>query len=239
VNLGLEPERAVQYEVGAQATLLDNRVNAQLSLFDLENTNKLVSQTVSSVTSTVNIGKQRNRGAEASLGVLVVDDDTQLLSRVRPWASYSFTDAKFIDFRSDNNNNANTKDFSGNAVPRVPRNMLSAGLDLGTNAGVYATSTFQHVDRVPVTFDNSTYVRGYDLLGAKLGYRKQVSRNWVLDAFAGGDNLTGETYYGFLFVGPNYAGLATSAAGGTGDGYIIPAPYKATFYGNLSLRYVF
>lgn len=239
VNLGLEPERAVQYEVGAQATLLDNRVNAQLSLFDLENTNKLVSQTVSSVTSTVNVGKQRNRGAEASLGVLVVDNDAQLLSRVRPWASYSFTDAKFIDFKSDNNNNANTKDFSGNAVPRVPRNMLSAGLDLGTNVGVYATSTFQHVDKVPVTFDNSTYVRGYDLLGAKLGYRKQVSRNWVLDAFAGSDNLTGETYYSFLFVGPNYAGLATSAAGGTGDGYIIPAPYKATFYGNLSLRYVF
>jgi iron complex outermembrane receptor protein len=239
VNLLLKPERAVQYEVGAQGNFLSNRVSAQVSLFDIENTDKLISQTVNSVTSTVNAGKQRNRGAELSLGVLLLDDQTRFLSRVRPWVSYAFTDAKFIDFKSDANNAATTVDFSGNEVPRVPRNMLSAGLDLGSNVGAYLASTFQHVDKVPVTFDNSTYVRGYDLLGGKVGYRRQVTPRWMLDGFIGSDNLTGETYYSFLFVGPNYAGLATAADGGHGDGYIIPAPYKATVYGNLTLRYVF
>ena len=53
----------------------------------------------------------------------------------------------------------------------------------------------------------------------------------------GGDNLTNSTYYSFLFVGPNIAGLATSAAGGTGDGYIIPAPYKASYYGSVQLAF--
>jgi len=33
--------------------------------------------------------------------------------------------------------------------------------------------------------------------------------------------------------------LATAAQGGTGDGYIIPAPYGATGYGGVSVRYVF
>jgi hypothetical protein len=63
-----------------------------------------------------------------------------------------------------------------------------------------------------VTFDDSTWVRGYDLLGGRIGYR---------------------------FVGPNIRGLATPASGGTGDGYLIPAPYNATTFVNLTLRDAF
>ena len=239
VNLGLRPERAVQYEVGARGALFDGRLDAQASLFDLENTDKLVSQTVNSVTSTTNAGRQRNRGAEVTLGLLAVDAPNASVSRVRPWLSWAYTDARFADFRSDANGNARTVNYSGNAVPRVPKNQANAGVDVGTRVGAYLTSTYQHVTRVPVTFDNSTYVRGYDLLGAKVGVRRPVAPHWALDGFVGGDNLTGSTHYNFLFVGPNYAGLATAAAGGTGDGYIIPAPYRATVYGNVSLRYVF
>ena len=238
VVTGLKPERAVQYEVGAQGSLLADRLDAQVSLFDLENSDKLVTQTVSSVTSTVNAGKQRNRGVEATLAARLVDDPAAAVTRVRPWLSWAWTEATFLDFMSDANANANTVDFSGNAVPRVPRNTITAGLDVGMRAGAYLTSTYQHVTRVPVTFDNSTWVRGYDLLGAKLGVQRTVARRWTIDAFVGGDNLLGNTVYSFLFVGPNYRGLATPPYGGTGDGYIIPAPYSATVYGNLTLRYI-
>ena len=239
VDLSLEPERAVQYELGTTGTYLNDRLSTQLDVFDIENTNKLVSETANSATFTTNAGKQRNRGIEASAAYAFVRDTTRMLSLVRPWLSYSFTDAKFIDFRSDNNNSSTTVSFSGNAVPRVPRNTFAAGLDLGTQQGFLLTSSFLHIDKVPVTFDNSTYVRGYDLLSAKLGYRRAVTRHWMLEAFAGGDNLLGNTFYSFLFVGPNIQGLATPAQGGTGDGYIIPAPYGATGYGSVSLRYVF
>lgn len=239
VDLSLKPERAVQYEVGAQGSLFANRLNGQVSLFDVENTDKLVSQTANSITYTTNAGKQRDRGAEASLSYLVIDDPTQLVSLVRPWASYTYNDSRFIDFKSDNNNTAATVDFSDRAVPRVPRNMFNSGLDLTSNQGIYLNSTYQYVDKVPVTFDNSTYVKSYDLLGAKIGYKTKLDRHWSLDASLGGDNLLGSTYYSFLFVGPNYAGLAQAPDGGHGDGYIIPGPYKATVYGNLTLRYTF
>lgn len=239
VDLSLKPERAVQYEVGAQGSLFANRLNGQVSLFDVENTDKLISQTANSITYTTNAGKQRDRGAEASLSYLVIDDPTQLVSLVRPWASYTYNDSRFIDFKSDNNNTAATVDFSDRAVPRVPRNMFNSGLDLTSNQGIYLNSTYQYVDKVPVTFDNSTYVKSYDLLGAKIGYKTKLDRHWSLDASLGGDNLLGSTYYSFLFVGPNYAGLAQAPDGGHGDGYIIPGPYKATVYGNLTLRYTF
>jgi len=174
----------------------------------------------------------------ASRLLMIVDDPAAAVTRVRPWLSWAWTEATFLDFMSDANANANSVDFSGNAVPRVPRNTITAGLDVGMRAGAYLTSTYQHVTRVPVTFDNSTWVRGYDLLGAKLGVQRTVARRWTIDAFVGGDNLLGNTVYSFLFVGPNYRGLATPPYGGTGDGYIIPAPYSATVYGNLTLRYI-
>jgi hypothetical protein len=55
---------------------------------------KLASQTVSSVTLTINVGKQHNPGVEASLGALLLDRPAQALSRVRPWLSYTYTDAR-------------------------------------------------------------------------------------------------------------------------------------------------
>jgi iron complex outermembrane recepter protein len=239
VDLSLKPERAVQYEVGTQGSIFDRRLTGQVALFDLENTNKLVSETSNSVTFTTNAGKQRNRGAEVSLSYLAVSDATAPLSRLRPWISYSYTEATFVDFNSDNNNSASTVSFSGNAVPRVPKNMFNAGLDGETSAGFYFNGTFQDVGKVPITYDNSTWVKGYDLLGLKVGYKRQVDRHWLVNIFAGGTNLTNSTYYSFLFVGPNYAGLAQAKDGGGGDGYIIPAPYSAQYYANVTLSYIF
>src|SRR4029077_10837116 len=155
INTGLKPERAVQYEVGMQGNALDQRLNGQLALFDLDNKNKLTTQTINTITSTTNIGEQRNTGAELSASYALVSSPTSALALVRPWASYTYTNAKYVEFKSDNNNSAATVDFSGNAAARVPRNMTSAGVDATTRAGFYLASTYQFVGRVPVTFDNS------------------------------------------------------------------------------------
>ncbi|HTR79155.1 MAG TPA: TonB-dependent receptor [Gemmatimonadaceae bacterium] len=237
VNTNLKPERGVQYEVGAQGTLV-SRLTGQVSLFDIDNTNKLVSQSVGGVTSVVNVGKQRNEGAEVSLSYLAISDSTSVLSRLRPWASYTYTDAKYLSFYSDNNNNAATVNYSGNTVARVPKIMDAAGVDAASNTGLYFTSTYQFVGKVPVTYDNSTWVHSYGLLGAKIGYTRPIDHRWTLDAFVGGDNLTNSTYYTFVFIGPNYAGLAQSQDGGSGDGYILPGDYKARYYANINLSYI-
>jgi len=238
VDLSLKPERAVQYEIGAQGSWMGSRLTAQADLFDVENTDKLVSQTSGSVTFTTNAGKQRDQGFEGSVSYRLVDAPDQGVSLVRPWLSYTWTRSVFVDFKSNNNDDSTTVSYAGNAVPRVPRNLVSAGIDVATGPGFSLHATYQHVDRVPVTFDNTTWVRGYDLLGAKVDYQRKLARHWRLEAAVGGDNLLGSTYYNFLFVGANYKGLAQAADGGTGDGYIIPGPYDATLYGSLSLQLV-
>jgi len=237
VNLQLEPERAVQYEVGAQGNLLDDRLSGRVALYDVENTNKLVSETSNSVTFTTNAGKQRNRGVEASLSYLLVADSTKPISRVRPWLSYSYTDASFPSFFSTASGGPGSVDYSGNEVPRVPRNVLSAGLDVASRTGLYLNGTFRYVGKVPVTLDNSTYVRSYALLGLKAGFRRQLDEHWKLDLSAGADNLTGSAHYAWVFVGPDYGSIAQPQDGGTGDGYIIPAPYDPSYYGSIGLSF--
>jgi iron complex outermembrane receptor protein len=239
VNTGLKPERATQYEAGIEGSFWDRRVHTQLTWFDLDNTNKLVSQTISTVTSTVNAGEQKNQGYEFSLGWLALNDKDDMISMLRPWMAYTYTDAKYVSFKSDNNNTAATVDFSGNQVARVPKTMYSIGLDAATSGGWYANGTYQFVDKVPVTFDNSTWMKSYSLIGAKVGYKTSLGEHYLLDAYVGGANLGGTTYYSFIFVGPNYKGLAQGPDGGTGDGYILPAPYGAQYYANVKLTYRF
>ena len=236
VDLSLKPERAVQYEIGSKGNLFNNKFAYQFSLFDLENTNKLVRETSNSFTYTTNAGKQRNEGLELSVNYLIINNPGQTLSLLRPWASYTYSNFKYVDFKSSNN--AGAVDYSGNYVARVPKNMINLGIDLQTNPGIYFYGTYQYVDKVPVTFDNSTYVKAYSLLSAKIGYKKQLNKHFELNIFAGGDNLLSSTYYTFLFVGPNINGLKQEKDGGSGDGYIIPGNYKATFYGNITISYI-
>jgi iron complex outermembrane recepter protein len=232
VDTLLNPERATQIEFGTKGNLLDRKLSYQVSLFNLDIRDKLVTQTINAVNFTVNAGKQRNRGAEVSASYSAIDNPDETLSLLRPWASYTYSDFKYVSFKSNNNNNAGTVDYSGKRVARVPKNTMNLGLDAVTNIGFYFYGSYQFVDKVPVTFDNLNFMKSYSLLSAKIGYQTHVDDRLVLDLFVGGDNLTGSTYYSFLNISGSITGLSQATGG---DGYIIPAPYKATFYGGAKL----
>ena len=236
VDLTLKPEHAIQYEAGVLGNWFSHRLTGQLTWFDLDDTDKLISQTASAVTFTTNAGEQRNQGYELSLGWLAVDNKDMWLQMLHPWVTYTYTDAKYVSFKSDNNGTAATVDFSGNQVARVPKTMYSVGLDANLMGGWYINSTYQFVDRVPVSFDNSQWMKSYDLLNAKVGFRTTINQ-YAVDISAGGSNLTGSTYYNAIFVGANMKGLAQAQDGGTGDGYILPAPYNAQYFVNFKLSY--
>lgn len=239
VNKGLRPEKASQVEVGSKGLLFGKRLSYSLALFELDIKDKLVSQTISSVTSTVNVGEQKNRGVEIGASALLIDDPKAPITVVRPWLSWTGSDFVTTHFKSNNNNNAGTVDFSGKQAARSPKNVMNLGLDVQAKCGGYLFASYQHVDRSYVTFDNSTEVPPYRLVNAKLGWQHAVTKQLGVDVSGGGDNLTGSHYYKFVFIGPNYAGLALPRDGGTGDGYIIPAAYDATYYVNARATWSF
>ena len=236
-NMGLKPESGIQYEIGTKGDVFGRKLSYQLALFDLDVHNKIVSETVPAAgnlpqyTTYVNAGRQQDLGAELSLSYVVVDDKRAAVTLLRPFVTYAYSDFRYKDFYSDNNHNAATVSYNNNKVAGVAPNVLNLGVDLETQPGFYAYLTYRYVGAVPYTFDNLHYAKAFDLLNAKIGYRRTFGDHFSLDAYVGADNLTNSTYYTFLFYSGNLAG--------TTDPHFLPMPYTATFYGGAKLAYIF
>lgn len=86
-NAGIEPEETTNKEVGAKYTLLGGRLNATVSLFELERTG--IKSAAPGSTVLIPIGTQRTRGVELSANL-------DLASGWRAIAGYSYLDARII-----------------------------------------------------------------------------------------------------------------------------------------------
>ncbi len=244
VDSTLKPESANQFEIGTKGSLCNHKLSYQLALYDLDITNRLVQETVNSISSYTNAGEQRNLGAELFLSYSAIYNKDAAITLLRPWVSYTYSDDKYVTFVTYTANKTTGGEtvsgtYSGNKAVGVAPNVFNLGIDLATQMGFYLNVKYQYVDKVPITYNNSNSAEAYSLLGGRLGYKKQLGDHLTMDAFVGADNLLNSTYYTFLFYGPNINGLAQTADHGSGDGYILPAPYKATFYGGLTLKYTF
>lgn len=252
IDFGLKPESAIQYEVGTKGTLLNNKFSYQLAIYDLDITNRFIQQFVKGVSTFTNAGEQRNMGAELYMGYNLAPANSSFITELRPWVSYTYDDAKYITYNiygKKGNSDTVTVSYSGNKAVGVAPNMANAGIDFATKLGLYVHVTYQYVDKMPFTFDNQHYLSSYSLLNGRLGYTHQFG-HWSGDVFVGIDNALGATYYTSVFFAANIQDLAQgsdanyfnqkkSNRGTGGDGYILPAPYAATFYGGLTLKYTF
>jgi iron complex outermembrane receptor protein len=233
-NTGLEPERATQYEIGGKGSLFDNRLSYSLALFDLRVTDKLTSQAVFDTDGTVlysytvNAGDQNDKGLELAAAYALIDDPARFVSLVRPFISYTYSDFTYKNFKSDHNNDANTVDYTGNDVVGVAPNVISLGVDAGLRSGIYANATYYDTDDMPISYDNAHHAPGYSLLNARIGFAHDVGGRFTLDAFVGGDNLTGSRYYTMVFLNHKFDSP-------TPPHMYLPGPYKATYYGGLKV----
>jgi iron complex outermembrane receptor protein len=235
VNRQLKPEHANQFEVGTKGRFGNGKVAYELTIFDLEITDRLMTEFNHDVSYTTNVGKQKNKGLEFYLRYNIIQHRDAPISDVKLQLSYTWSHFRYEEFKEYAKNTAGndslTADYSGNVAAGVPANMASLGLDINTKRDFYLHAVLKYRDKTPVTFDNETYLKAYSLLSGRIGYKKELGSHFSLDAFVGGNNLTGSTHYNFLFIGQNVDAL--------GDGYIAPAPYKTTFYGGATLKYGF
>lgn len=237
VNKNIKPEKGNQIEVGTKGNLLQGKLSYQLAWFNLTVDDKLVSQAVTDdkgsvlYTITTNVGKQQNQGVELALSYAIFNDPNKPLSLLRPFVNYTYSDFTYKNFKSDNNNDAKTIDYSGNDIVGVPPSVLSAGLDIGLKWGFYLYTTYQYVDKMPITNDNKHYADAYGLLSSKLGYKANIGKHFEINLYGGGENLTNELFYNMVFLNANFNGAPPKI--------YLPGPYKATFYGGGSLSFKF
>jgi iron complex outermembrane receptor protein len=241
INEGVQPERGGNFELGTKGNAFKKSLTYELSFFTVEIADKLVAQSFAPAnglpfyTITTNAGTVRNNGFEVAINYALIPKKG-IISLFRPFLTYSYYDCKNGEYKSDNNNNIFTRDYSGLKVTGVAPNLLNIGFDVETKHGVYFNATNMFTDRMPITLDNSSYSPRYNLLNTKLGWRNMGAgikpQKWGFDLYAGLDNILGQRNSQFTFLN------VTAPTGQLPKVYNPGSPY-ATYYMGVSLRYLF
>ena len=250
VNDVLKPEVGDQFEIGAKGSILSNKLVYQLAFFSLKFKDKMTAVAVPVPTTTppatataysymINGGQQDHKGFEALVKYSIIKDGTGAFVNVTPFVNFTYSDFTYADnfvYKTGTTTAAggiDTVNYSGLNVFGVPKIMVSWGVDAATKSGLYAN--FSHLYKDPqnfalerITNNPETYAlriaSSYNLLNAKLGFRRSLSSHFDVDAFFGVNNITGTQYPIMIFVNQ------------LPDAYI-PAPPKAVYYGGINLRY--
>jgi iron complex outermembrane recepter protein len=222
VNTGLKSERGIQYEIGSKGSLIKDKLNYQLALFEIKFKNKMTAVPVSGggYSYIVNSGGQNNKGMELAISYKIYDNERGAFRMIRPFGNISYSDFKYKDYKFMN------VDYDGNTVAGVAKIVANIGVDLNMAYGFYANFVYNHKDPVNIKLDGTLKAHGYDIINAKIGFRQSLSSHFDLDTYAGGQNLTGKQYYYMIFVEQ------------LPDAYL-PAPKKALLFGGLNLKYNF
>jgi iron complex outermembrane receptor protein len=239
VNLDLMPEMATSYEIGSKGSLFNKALNYEIAYFMMPVTNKLVPQNFPAANGlpaysiTTNVGQVQQNGLEVSASyALRFDDESSFVTLIRPFAAYTLSDFRYASFKSDNNNNAATVDFSGLRLVGVAPNLFNGGVDVETRIGAYLNTTAMYVDAMPITNNNRFIAESYTLVNARAGWRGKLGDNFNLEVYGGADNILGAKYSPQVFLN------LTAAAGQPLPLFFNPGP-KITFYGGLVLKYSF
>lgn len=185
----LQPENGMDYELGIKGTGLQNRLFFDVSgfFFDLKNT---IVQRIdaNNVYYYVNAGSTKQKGIETYASYRFIDEPKQFINSAKIFTSYAWHDFHYGSFKQVND------DFSNNKMPGAAPNVVVAGLDMNSKPGVYLNVTYNFTDKIALNDANTAYASSYNLLGARLGFKKELSKKIAAEIFAGADNLFDAKY---------------------------------------------
>lgn len=184
----IDPELGHNVEVGAKGHAFHNTLSFDLTayLFRLDET-IAIRRLEDGAEYFVNAGETAQQGAEAQItwsAPLTPGADFSLL---KVWSSFTWNPYTFQDYEKDNVR------LDGNDLTGVARHVVVNGIDVALRAGVYLNVTHAYTDRIPLDDANTAYADPYNLLGARVGFRR-AGRRLSWDVFGGVDNALDETY---------------------------------------------
>ncbi len=214
-NRLLEPQTATNYEVGLKG-VLGQRSRYEVAVFHIDVENELIPyQLITSPGRDFfrNAGESARDGFEMSFG-------SQLLPGLDLSVAYTYSDFAFDRFVDAAGN-----DFSGNALPAAPENILHGELTYSHDTGLFASVDAMYVDDVYADNANTVVSDGYVVANARLGYLATVGA-LSISPFVGVNNVLDEAYNSSVTIN------------GAGGRYFEPAPER-NVYGGIELRYDF
>lgn len=233
INVDLQAEKAVNYEINAKGELLKSRLSYDLALFKMDMKGELIAQSIEQgITVYHNAGRTSHNGAELALSYLALhQDDGKVITLLRPFAALTYSDFEFQDYKVlDSEGNVEVA-FDGNELTGIAPWVVNLGLNMESKYGLYFSGNYFFSDRLPLNDANSDYNPSYQVLNAKIGLRRNFAKSLVIDFYAGVNNLSDEHY-------SSMNALNAVAYGGGQAAYFNPSPER-NYYVGLNLKYLF
>ncbi|MES1940252.1 TonB-dependent receptor [Salinisphaera sp. T5B8] len=207
-NSDLEPQKAVQYEIGAKGEI-GERARYQISAFWIDVRDELVVFNDDGRRDFYeNSGQSRRKGLEAKLEYAVTDTLSAM-------AAYTLADYEYREFVDDNGN-----DYAGNSIPGLPEERLFAELAWRNPDIGYATVDMRYAGAFYADNANTARIDHAWIFNGRVGKKIEAGDD-DLTIYFGIDNLFDEVYFDNIRI---------NAFGGR---YYEPAPDR-TFYTGLS-----
>ena len=186
-----EPEYSINYETGVKLRSLKNKLITNFSLFYIDWDHQQVVQSVPSGRGTMikNAGKSESKGVEFETQYLINHNLDFALN-------FGYDDAKFIKYKYND-----TKDYTGNQLPLVPKYTFSTIMNykwrLNKKAIKYVlfNVNYNRFGKYYWTADNADYQKSYGLLNANI---KFVLKKANIGFWA--KNITNEKYNKYYFT---------------------------------------
>lgn len=216
ISTDLDAEHGVNYETGFKSTWLNRKLYVEINLFYYQLKNAIVQRRdASNADYFTNAGSTKQKGIESQASYLLIPHGS-FITNSRIWISHTWNNFTYNDFKQL------TNDYSGKKLPSVAKNTVAAGTDIFTKPGFYLNLTYYYSDPIPLNDANSEFASSYNLLGGRLGWKKDLRKRNKLDLFVGIDNAFNVVYS---------LGNDINAAGGR----YYNAAAGRNFYGGISL----
>ncbi len=159
----LDPETSQSYEAGLKVRALEGRVDVEASAFRMDFENLVTATIVNNLPSLINSGKTRFKGVELATELRM---PFSTLAR----ATYSFHDAKFVDFVQDFG--GAPVQLGGNRIEMSARHLASAGFSYAPESGFTAYSNFNYTGDRYLDKRNNSLAKPFTTFDAGIGFRQ-------------------------------------------------------------------
>ncbi len=223
INPDIGPETGINYELGTENFFFQRKLKTNITFYYMNVDNLLVAERVGEDQFIgKNAGETSHKGLEVSVNYVW---DAFRNITIQPYANATFNNHSFVDFTDGD------EDFSGNDLTGVPENLWNAGFSVSHEAGIYFSTTYQHVGELPMNDQNSLYYNANDVVNIKAAYQTLLFSNFNLEINGGINNVFNEKYASSILI--NAVGF-----GGSQPRYYYPG-LPVNYFGGVKIGYRF
>jgi len=194
INEKIKPEQGVQYEAGVRMNLFQNATQIELTIYQIELNNLLVTKRLTEdIFTGINAGKTRHSGIELML-IQQIYQSSSFPGNLQLNTNYTYSHNKFIDFTDDGNS------YNGHELPGIPTHITQANLRWNPIDPMELYFQTINVSSQFMNDANTLKNDGYFLGNLKLSYNLNINNLGSISLFSGINNVFNEHYSPMITV---------------------------------------